>query len=67
METIFRKWVLLSKITWKRKEMHRKANHFGLTDQRTVTCSQELDSLLNVYQGIQPKSRRSLLSVIREF
>ncbi|WP_310793598.1 aspartyl-phosphate phosphatase Spo0E family protein [Salipaludibacillus neizhouensis] len=49
------KLILLGKINIKKREMYRKTNHFRLTDPRVVTCSQELDLLLNRYQEIDRK------------
>lgn len=40
---------LLSLICTKRKDMYRKAKNFGLTHPIVVSCSQELDLLLNKY------------------
>ncbi|MFS0646903.1 Spo0E family sporulation regulatory protein-aspartic acid phosphatase [Siminovitchia sp. 179-K 8D1 HS] len=41
--------ILLAKIQEKRKEMLFIGNQYGLTAEETVTCSQELDQLLNEY------------------
>ena len=41
---------LLLRIELKKQEMYRKANVLGLTHPIVVTCSQELDELLNRYQ-----------------
>ncbi|WP_232725642.1 aspartyl-phosphate phosphatase Spo0E family protein [Bacillus sp. FJAT-44742] len=40
----------------KKKKMYKKAKRYGLTDERTVHCSQELDVLLNKYQELKKKS-----------
>ncbi|WP_100401048.1 aspartyl-phosphate phosphatase Spo0E family protein [Bacillus sp. FJAT-44742] len=40
----------------KKKEMYKNAKRYGFTDERTVQCSQELDVLLNKYQGVKEKS-----------
>ncbi|WP_083465633.1 aspartyl-phosphate phosphatase Spo0E family protein [Thalassobacillus sp. C254] len=40
----------------KKKEMYKHAKRYGFTDERTVQCSQELDVLLNKYQGVKEKS-----------
>nr|WP_106784816.1 aspartyl-phosphate phosphatase Spo0E family protein [Lysinibacillus timonensis] len=45
---LFRK-VLKVAIEIKRKDMYRKARNLGFTHPEVVTCSQELDALLNVY------------------
>lgn len=42
---------LLIQIGIKRKAMYRKANMLGFTHPLVVACSQELDQLLNRYQG----------------
>ena len=42
--------ILLGKIKLKRRDMYKKARRFGLIDSRVVSCSQELDELLNKYQ-----------------
>jgi len=44
--------VTLKKINNKKREMYKKAKQFGLTHPLVVACSQELDVLLNQYQGI---------------
>lgn len=44
--------ILLMKIIVKRKNLYAKAHSFGLKDPRVVTCSQDLDELLNRYQGL---------------
>jgi len=45
-------YILLGKINVKKRDMYSKAKQFGFTDSRVVTCSQELDTLLNRYQEI---------------
>lgn len=47
-----RKFILLGKIKIKQKCMYLKAKQFGFTHPSVVSCSQELDSLLNRYQKI---------------
>ncbi len=47
-EFLFKK-VLKVAIEMKRKDMYKKAQDLGFTHPDTVTCSQELDALLNVY------------------
>ena len=44
--------VTLKKINSKKREMYKKAKQFGLIHPLVVACSQELDVLLNQYQGI---------------
>lgn len=41
---------LLVLIDLKRKDMYKKAQIYGFTHPIVVTCSQELDQLLNRYQ-----------------
>lgn len=41
---------LLLRIELKKKDMYRKAKNLGFTHPTVVTCSQELDELLNRYQ-----------------
>jgi hypothetical protein len=58
---------LLEKIEGKKKRLVQFATQFDLSDQRVVTCSQELDMLLNQYQaklnlhleGLHPKQNRN--------
>ena len=53
MKRIPEKSILFAKITSKRKDMYMQAKHFGLSHPSVVTRSQELDTLLNQYQGIR--------------
>lgn len=53
MNIVLIKLVLLGKINVKKREMYSKAKQHGLTNPHVVTCSQELDTLLNKYQEIQ--------------
>ena len=46
-----RKFILLKQIKFKQKSMYSKAKHFGFTHPAVVSCSQELDTLLNRYQN----------------
>lgn len=48
-----KKRILSVQIRLKKKDMYAKANLFGFTHPIVVTCSQELDDLLNKYQGFQ--------------
>lgn len=48
-----RKVILLGKIKLKQQDMYKKAKSFGMTHPSVIRCSQELDTLLNQYQGIQ--------------
>ncbi|WP_328700987.1 aspartyl-phosphate phosphatase Spo0E family protein [Aquibacillus kalidii] len=43
--------ILLTKINKKRQEMIEIGLSQGLTSKETVRCSQELDALLNKYNG----------------
>ncbi|MER2088672.1 aspartyl-phosphate phosphatase Spo0E family protein [Sporosarcina sp. JAI121] len=45
--------VLSVKIKSKRQDMYINAKHFGFTHPIVVAYSQELDTLLNRYQGIR--------------
>ncbi|WP_081976227.1 aspartyl-phosphate phosphatase Spo0E family protein [Ureibacillus manganicus] len=49
MKDFLFKKVLKVAIEMKRKDMYKKAHDLGFTHPETVTCSQELDALLNVY------------------
>lgn len=49
------KFILLKQIKVKRKRMYLNAKRFGFTHPTVVTCSQELDSLLNQYQKLELK------------
>jgi stage 0 sporulation regulatory protein len=40
---------LVELIEEKRRNMFEFADQYGLTDDKTVKCSQELDHLLNMY------------------
>ncbi|SDH03509.1 Spo0E like sporulation regulatory protein [Alteribacillus persepolensis] len=59
--------MLLSQITWKKRDMHKKADLYGLTDTRTVQSSQQLDTLLNEYQGIHPRTKKRFAGIIKEY
>lgn len=50
MKVVLIRYILLGKIILKRREMYIKAKPLGLTHPRVITCSQELDTLLNKYQ-----------------
>lgn len=52
MQTLGKKHVTLRQINSKKQEMYKKAKSFGMTHPLVVACSQELDVLLNQYQGI---------------
>lgn len=41
--------LLKFQITLKKKEMIELGMKYGLTDKRTIQCSQKLDYLLNLY------------------
>ena len=53
IKTIPKKRILLVLIKVKRKIMYMKARDFGLSHPIVVEHSQELDLLLNRYQGIR--------------
>ncbi|EPD51024.1 aspartyl-phosphate phosphatase Spo0E family protein [Paenisporosarcina sp. FSL H8-0542] len=50
--TIGKTNVTLKQINSKKREMYKKAKHLGMSHPNVVMCSQELDELLNHYQGI---------------
>lgn len=52
METGYYKLILLCKINDKKIEMYRITNQLGLNDPRVISCSQDLDRLLNKYQKL---------------
>lgn len=52
MKTMGKKNVTLKQINSKKREMYKKAKCFGMVHPLVVACSQELDVLLNQYQGI---------------
>lgn len=52
MKTWILQIILLRKIKLKRQDLYAKANSFGRKDPRVVTCSQDLDALLNKYQRL---------------
>ena len=45
--------ILLGEINVKKRDMYKKAKHFGLSHPSVITCSQELDVLLNCYQKLK--------------
>ncbi len=49
---MYSKMILLRQIKMKKRNMYQKAKLFGFTHASVVACSQELDTLLNKYQGI---------------
>jgi len=53
VKTIPKKRVLSVLIRLKRNDMYMKAKRFGLSHPIVVAHSQELDTLLNRYQGIR--------------
>jgi len=48
-----KKHILSRQIKLKQQDMYAKASLFGFTHPIVVACSQELDILLNKYQGFQ--------------
>lgn len=52
MKTMGKKSLTLKQINSKKREMYMKAKSLGMTHPAVVACSQELDALLNQYQGI---------------
>jgi stage 0 sporulation regulatory protein len=56
--------VLLEEISERKRNMYKKAKHFGFTHPSVVKYSQELDNLLNKYQGVKnPRLTSKLYSV----
>ncbi|MFJ7936813.1 Spo0E family sporulation regulatory protein-aspartic acid phosphatase [Sporosarcina sp. NPDC096371] len=53
IKLIPRKRILSKQIKLKQHDMYAKANLFGFTHPIVIACSQELDGLLNRYQGFQ--------------
>ncbi|CDQ42007.1 MULTISPECIES: aspartyl-phosphate phosphatase Spo0E family protein [Virgibacillus] len=55
MKIVEPKVTRLSKaISKKKKEMIELGLKYGLTDKRTVKCSQQLDTLLNLQNNLKP-------------
>ncbi|WP_017380518.1 aspartyl-phosphate phosphatase Spo0E family protein [Paenisporosarcina sp. TG-14] len=52
VKTMGKKMLTLKQINSKKREMYNMAKHYGLVHPSVVACSQELDRLLNKYQGI---------------
>ena len=53
--------ILIGKIELKKRDMYRIAKRYGFTDSRVVSCSQDLDALLNRYQKIMNGNFRTIL------
>ena len=53
MISINKKLMLLGQIKLKQRIMYKKATKLGRTHSSVISCSQELDILLNRYQDIQ--------------
>lgn len=47
------KKILMGRIKLKQRDMYTKAENLGYTHPSVVRCSQELDILLNRYQGLK--------------
>ncbi|WP_077296430.1 aspartyl-phosphate phosphatase Spo0E family protein [Virgibacillus pantothenticus] len=45
---------LAARISKKKQEMIALGLKYGLTDRRTVKCSQQLDTLLNLQHSLRP-------------
>ncbi len=54
IKMVYKQHLLLKQINLKKKDMYKKAKQFGYTHAQVVTSSQELDALLNQYQGLFP-------------
>jgi stage 0 sporulation regulatory protein len=50
---------LVDMIEKKRKQMFEIAELYGLNDDKTVNCSQELDHLLNMYRKVMNGTYRN--------
>ena len=50
---------LLGQIILKKKVMYHRAKHFGYTHSSVISCSQELDMLLNQYDETQRSFRHT--------
>jgi len=61
MKRLFMKNLLKGRIELKKRDMYKSAKRYGFTDSRVVTCSQDLDALLNKYQEIKTGSFRTSL------
>ena len=59
MKMFILKNLLMGQIELKKRQMYRSAKRFGFTDSRVVTCSQNLDVLLNRYQEINEGNFRT--------
>lgn len=57
MRRIQKKLILLGQIKVKQKIMYNRAKKLGRNHSSVIACSQELDLLLNKYQGIQSSDR----------
>ena len=53
MRRVEKKEILLGEIKLKQKMMYNRAKSLGRTHASVIKCSQELDQLLNKYQGIE--------------
>ena len=52
---------LLGQIILKKKVMYHRAKHFGYTHSSVISCSQELDILLNQYHEAQGSLRHTAI------
>jgi stage 0 sporulation regulatory protein len=52
IKMVYKQHLLLKQINLKKKDMYKKAKQFGYTHAQVVALSQELDKLLNNYQGL---------------
>jgi stage 0 sporulation regulatory protein len=50
---------MLAEIKLKREIMIQCANKYGLTNEKTIECSQELDELINDYQKSYGQASKS--------
>ncbi len=54
IKLVYKQHLLLKQINLKKKDMYKKAKQLGYTHAQVVASSQELDKLLNHYQGLFP-------------
>lgn len=63
------KWcelLLLKKIDEMKMELLKEANSTGINSRETITCSQELDVLINLYMKFFTKNKKSKSSSLHE-
>lgn len=58
MEDVGLEYYLMNQMELKREEMIEAAELYGFTSEKTVTCSQELDRLMNTYLNMFAKRKK---------